>query len=122
MKVRYSSIFNQLKLTDFKAWSPDLGKWADVLGFVLDEFVVAAEGNPNTEFWNRIATIQGGGSGPRYIQGWILAFIGFDEKGKYFLPSLNDIQDTNDYGVLDTNDIPTATVDVPVTIDDNGRG
>jgi hypothetical protein len=101
-------------------WDQQLATWSEVLAFVLDEFVRSAEGNPDRDFWNRIATITGGGSGPRWVEGWILAFIGFNDKTEYILPDLEEIKKTNCFGQLNTNDVPNATVEVPVTIDDNG--
>lgn len=98
----------------------DLVMWHSVLFPVLDNFVGAFDNNVDKDFWNRIACETGGGSGPSYLKGWILSFIAFDDVGKYILNPIDQINETNDYGKVDTNDIPTSTVEVPVTIDDNG--
>ncbi len=101
---------------------PDLASWSRVLGLVLDEFVNAYQGKVDTDFWNRIAHIEGGGSGPRYLEGWIIAFIPFDDtRGYYKLNPLDDIIKTKSFGRINTNDIPSSTVEFPVTIDDNGQ-
>jgi len=108
------------KLPEFK--DKTLSAWSQVLALVLDQFVAAFTNKAvDTDFWNRIAHIQGGGSGPRYLAGWVLAFVGFDDAGHYVLKDAASIKQNNDFGRMDTNDVPTATVQVPVTIDDNGK-
>eukprot|EP00026_Physarum_polycephalum_P009562 Phypoly_transcript_09690.p1 GENE.Phypoly_transcript_09690~~Phypoly_transcript_09690.p1 ORF type:complete len:349 (+),score=45.67 Phypoly_transcript_09690:292-1338(+) len=107
------------KLREFN--DKTLGAWSQVLALVLDRFVSAfTEKHVSTNFWNRVAHIEGGGSGPRYLEGWILAFVGFNDRGHYILKDFDHIRSTNDFGRMNTNDVPTATVQVPVTIDDNG--
>jgi len=98
-----------------------LQDWSKVLGFVFQNFVDAFNGKIDRDFWNRIAHITGGGSGPRYLEGWVLAIIGFDDAGKYILNPLKNIQSSNRFGRLNTNDVPTSVVEVPVKIDDNGK-
>jgi len=99
---------------------PDLSSWSEVLGYVLDQFVASYQGKVDKDFWNRIAHKTGGGSGPRYLEGWILAFVPWTDGGSYILNSLETIKSTNSYGKMDTNDIPVSAVEVPVKIDDNG--
>lgn len=102
-----------------------LCQWADVLEYVLQYFIDAFDNKgidpASKDFWNRIAFESGGGSGPRYICGWILAFCPFNDAGKYVLNPLDQIKKTNNFGKLNTNDVPACAVEVPVTIDDNGR-
>jgi len=100
---------------------PTLTSWSQVLGHVLDNFVDAFQGKIDTNWWNRIAHQTGGGSGPSYLEGWILAFIPFKDNGSYILNSLKDVQQNKSYGRMDTDDIPLSAVEVPVIIDDNGR-
>lgn len=97
-----------------------LNNWVDILGLVLDQFIMAFQGNIDTDFWNRIATKTGGGSGPTYLEGWILAFIPFTDDGSYNLRSPEIVRSTNKYGQVNTSDIPASTVEVPIHIDDNG--
>jgi len=106
------------KLLEFKL--DTLTKWHEVLVPILDEFVNSFSGNPDKAFWNRIAHRTGGGSGPTYLCGWILAFVPFNTDDRYYLNDWAKIKVTNDYGRLDTDDIPSSAVSVPVTIDDNG--
>lgn len=101
--------------------APNLSKWSEVLAYVLDKFVDVFQGKVDTDFWNGIAHETGGGSGPRYLQGWILSFIPFNDSGKYILNDLETIMNTGKFGIVDTNDIPTSAVEVPVTINDNGK-
>jgi len=100
---------------------PELNLWSEVLGNTLDQFVNAYQGKRDTDWWNRIATKTGGGSGPRYLEGWILSFIPWTEEGRMVLNPLSKIKSTKSYGKMDTNEIPVSAVDVPVTIDDNGH-
>ncbi|KAI4166898.1 MAG: hypothetical protein LQ343_007663 [Gyalolechia ehrenbergii] len=88
-------------------------------------------------FWTRIAH-QNGGSGRHYLSGWITAFCFWDAGGKCLFNAPAGAVDTNDrsasyrtspgcnidgtlYHRVDTNDIPSGYVSVPVTVDDNGR-
>jgi hypothetical protein len=102
------------------------------LGFVLDHFVDAFDGKIDTNWWNSIAHKTGGGSGmlltsdrahqiagPRYLEGWILAFSPWNDRGSFVLNSY-DAAVGGSFGKMDTNDVPACTVEVPVTIDDNG--
>ena len=52
------------------------------------------------DFWNRVAHIIGGGSGPRHLAGWVLAFVAFDDKGHYILNDVDKIKKTNDFGTM----------------------
>jgi len=96
-------------------------EWSKVLSFVMQNFVDAFQGRVDVDFWNRIAHITGGGSGPRYLEGWVLALVGFGTDGDYLLADLKSIKETNKFGRLDTNKVPPSVVAVPVKIDDNGR-
>lgn len=106
------------KLQEFE--DSTLHAWSKVLGFVMNNFVQAFKENVDKDFWNRIAHYTGGGSGPTYLEGWVLAFIGFDKEGKYFLNDINSIMQNNKFGKMDTDLIPPSMVSVPVTINDNG--
>jgi len=107
----------------------ELTEWMKVLQLVLKEFVNSYRaakspekycGKVDKDFWNRVATKSGGGSGPTYLEGWIVAFIPFNKEGKYILNNYCEIEKTNAFGKVDTGDIVPSTVEVPITIDDNG--
>ena len=106
------------KLLEFQ--QEELTKWHQVLTPILDEFIESFSGKVNKDFWNRIAHQIGGGSGPRHLSGWILAFVPFDDQNRYHLFDQTSIQKDNCYGKLNMNDVPTSAVSVPVIIDDNG--
>jgi len=116
----WNSILSRItKMESFE--DETIQQWSKVLSFVMHNFVNAFQGRVDTYFWNRIAHITGGGSGPRYLEGWILALIGFNDAGSYILEHLQSIQKSNRFGRLDTNDVPPCMVACPVTIDDNGK-
>ncbi|CAH6419317.1 Domain of unknown function (DUF4419)-containing protein [uncultured virus] len=95
--------------------------WRDILIPIADEFIISYEGNPNEDFWQSCANYLGGGSGPSYVSGWVLAFAPFD-KGQWRLPHPDDIKVTKKYGQVETSDFKTsATVEVPLKVNDNGR-
>lgn len=118
-KQDWMEIKNRIQL--MKTWDMDeLTKWTDILDHVLNYFVEVFDNKIDNDFWNRIAHITGGGSGPRYLQGWILAFVPFDDSGKFVLNDMKIIMETNNFGKLNTNDVPVGYVEVPVEINDNG--
>ena len=113
------------KADRLKTYGEVMVKWHSVLMPILDQFISTYNGKPDEDFWQRICHYSGGGSGPSYLSGWILAFIPFiDYKGQkdyYHLNSVEEIANTAKYGKLDTSDIPSCTVEVNVEVDDNGR-
>jgi len=138
------------KIEKLPSYGEDTAQWAKLLKPVLSQFVRAFDKpdlKDNRDFWQKIAHYSGGGSGPRYLSGWITAFCFFDDKGKSLYRKNNDSQTRNtprrlsvDYligrvngdiaGVLkldgvqyhrvDTNDIPPGYAYVKVLLDDNG--
>eukprot|EP01127_Copromyxa_protea_P014547 TRINITY_DN407_c0_g1_i1.p1 TRINITY_DN407_c0_g1~~TRINITY_DN407_c0_g1_i1.p1 ORF type:complete len:349 (-),score=57.76 TRINITY_DN407_c0_g1_i1:87-1133(-) len=105
------------KLATFQ--SDELTHWSTVLGSVLDHFVDAFDGNIDKDWWNSIAHRTGGGSGPRYLEGWILAFSPWNDAGHFVLDTVEQCK-KGIYGRMNTVDVPSCAVQVPVTIDDNG--
>ena len=53
----------------------DLEWWIDRLIPVLEQFVLAAQGKPDQEFWDSAYKLTDPGSGDAYITGWITAFF-----------------------------------------------
>ncbi|KAI9675291.1 MAG: hypothetical protein M1817_001194 [Caeruleum heppii] len=125
-------------------------QWSKLLRPVLERFVAAFDApraSENLDFWQHLAHRVGGGSGPRYLQGWINAFMFFDRKGQSLYaqdstlgkapePSgvmgrmmrrarlrrgddywLGDVQ----FHQVDTSAIPPAVCDVDVKLNDNGQ-
>lgn len=105
-----------------RKYDETLIKWADMLTPVLDHFVQTARGQPDLTWWNRICSNHGGGSGPRYLSGWITTFCAFNSTGKWqattFTVPGTDKQ--SQFPIINTNDVPSGYVHVPVKIDDNG--
>lgn len=73
----------QEKTRKLEAYS-GIGKWAQSLEPILQEFVYAAEGKPNQKFWqdivkkHRVKKLTGGGCSselPTKLNGWILKFF-----------------------------------------------
>jgi hypothetical protein len=48
--------------------------WTEILAPVLEQFVAAARGQVNRDFWQSIYKVDAGSGGP-YINGWITAFF-----------------------------------------------
>ena len=124
---------------------PNLGseptQFYHLLKPVLTNFVASFDSPAapsSIDVWNRIAH-QSGGSGPKYLSGWITAFCFWDDKGKSLyapggtgpsVPAEIGRLGTNNPGCdldgtvyhrLDTADIPGGFASVPVKLDDNGH-
>lgn len=120
----------RMRIERLRDYGKDLLSWYEVLVPILDEFIKTYQGQVNKDFWNRICHKEGGGSGPSYLSGWIIAFIPFNKKGKYILNPLSKIEkyalnplgliSTHNYGRINTKDIPQCAVEVPLEINDNG--
>ncbi|KAF0983235.1 hypothetical protein FDP41_010300 [Naegleria fowleri] len=114
------------KLLEFDLKEGHMTKWSLMLFPILDQFVNSAKGNPDTEWWNRIAHTKGGGSGPTYLSGWITAFCVFDDKGRWHgdEKSKNDgwgrIFESSEWPIVDLDFVPRGFVNVPITVNDNG--
>ncbi|KAF3912747.1 hypothetical protein ABW20_dc0101823 [Dactylellina cionopaga] len=106
--------------------------FASLLRPILKRFVMTFE-NPESEeiknFWQTIVNSQGGGSGPRYVGGWMPAFCYWKSDGTtqhrtdvkiWGNPAETLTMDDVVYGVIDTNDVVGAYAYVPVKLDDNG--
>lgn len=88
--------------------------WHGYLTSVCDQLIETRKGNIDPNFWNTICSHLGGGSGPRYISGWIASFAAFDVDGKWQGDSYKG------WPKIDTNDIPPCYTSCPVKINDNG--
>lgn len=102
-------------------------KWHGMLAGVLDEFILSVEGNPNLDFWDKVASYEDAGSGPIYLSGWVNVFACFNAEGKWqgdtheYRPSdhtgnNNDMMRVSEWPVIDTTDLPIGAVSVPVKI------
>jgi hypothetical protein len=111
------------RLVEYDVTEGYMQKWSDMLLPILDQFIDAARGNPDVNFWNKIANQVGGGSGPSWLSGWITAFCIFSKDGDWN----GDEKTINDWGAtktaewlyIDTDEIPTGYVTCPVKIEDD---
>lgn len=99
----------------------ELSRWYKILRCVIGKFIDAFDGKIDREWWNKIANQVGGGSGPTYLTGWILAFTPFNVRGYWVIGPINDFIAGKSFGKVETSDIPPSVVSVPVKIDDNGK-
>ena len=120
---------------------PQLGaepaQFSELLRPVLERFVRSFDTPKDSDiitFWNRVAH-QSGGSGPRYLSGWVTAFCFWDEDGKslHGEPEKPVTQRSSARGnagyELDgvcfhrvkTDDIPSGFASVPVKVNDHGK-
>ncbi|CAK4083533.1 unnamed protein product [Aphanomyces euteiches] len=112
------------RVDGLKLYGGHMSEWVEMLDGVLDQFVASAKGNVNVDFWQRICHHIGGGSGPRYISGWLSVFCVFNEDGAW-QGSTKSVttwgeETVSDFPIINTNDIPSGYLTVDVTIDDNG--
>lgn len=95
-------------------------KWVNMLEKVTTQCIAARKGKPDISFWQRICNNLGGGSGPRYLSGWITTFCVFDADGKWQGDKLVVDGMKSEFPIINTNDIPIGYVKIPINIDDNG--
>lgn len=114
------------RLLEFDVGTNLMVKWHAMLKPIFGELINASQGKHNPEFWSKVCSNHGGGSGPSYISGWVSAFCVFNENGKwqgdnFDLPSRSGKKDKerSAYPLIDADDIPTGLVTVPVKVDDN---
>ncbi|KAJ5624392.1 hypothetical protein N7510_000701 [Penicillium lagena] len=88
--------------------------FASLLKPVLEKFVASFDDSPSpdvVDFWNQCVHFEWMGSGPDYLSGWVTAFCFWNTEGKtLYRPQ----------GRIDTSDIPSGCVSVPVQVNDNG--
>ncbi|KAG4433843.1 hypothetical protein IFR05_010661 [Cadophora sp. M221] len=114
--------------------------WYGLLEPVLKRFVRSfdePEAEETKDFWQKIAHYSGGGSGPKYLSGWITAFCFWGSDGKSFFragynpakepemrstgPPTPMLQlDDARYHRIDSDMIPPGWASVPVKLNDSG--
>ncbi|KAG0203758.1 hypothetical protein BGX28_004074 [Mortierella sp. GBA30] len=103
--------------------------WRNLLQPVLTGFVKTfsdPDGQETKNFWQTIAHYTDEGCGTRYLSGWITSFLFFDEHGKSLYETTDDWIEQQLYRLgnatfhlVKTSDIPAASADVPVLLNDN---
>lgn len=110
------------RLREFDLDDKLMTKWTTMLLPVLANFVQTAEGNIDLEWWLKICSHIGGGSGPRYLSGWLTVFSVFDNDQKWCGDNVKTGKGIcSPWPIIDTNDLSCGFVECPVTIDDNGK-
>lgn len=118
--------------------NPSLGnhmtKWYKMLAPILQHFTDSVKGKPDIDWWSRVCTKIGNGSGPRWLSGWITTFCVFNDSGEWigdhftkeyygeFITNPNKDCGYSEEGwpIIKCNDIPKGFVQVDLVIDDNG--
>lgn len=138
----WESILGRLsKLTTFGSGHPQLDEWKKLLTPVIQNMISSfhlsesqSAASTTVDFWSRIALYERGGSGPTYLSGWITAFCVFSSTGEWQVeqrskrhpwdciselsPSVGagPVDSKMSYPDIDTNKIPPAWCETPVTI------
>ncbi|PKY38930.1 hypothetical protein RhiirA4_336869 [Rhizophagus irregularis] len=96
----------QEKVIQLRQLDLDMDFWLDRLDPVVWKLVETYKGEVDEEFWATIASRQRFGSGPRNINGWMMAFYPYERDGTKIV-----------YNSIEPDDIPDGRVAVPFTTD-----
>ncbi|KAL8672142.1 MAG: hypothetical protein Q9168_003386 [Polycauliona sp. 1 TL-2023] len=116
------------RIEKLKEYGEEPTQFYTLLKPVISRFVGSFDdptGPDIVDFWQRIVSRFGGGSGPSYYSGWITAFCFWDKDGKSMYrpkqqrPALR--LDDAAYHAVVTSAVPPGYTSVPVTLDDNGQ-
>lgn len=129
------------RLDKLETFGAEPTQFCTLLRPVISRFVKSFDDPTSKEvidFWQRIAHVDAGGSGPTYYSGWITAFCFWDQDGKPLIKDLEArrkegkngsweastypelILDGAVYHQVDSIDVPEGFSSVPVKINDNG--
>eukprot|EP01132_Coremiostelium_polycephalum_P003868 gene3868-4820_t len=112
------------RLKEFDTGDNRMEEWTSMLIPIADQFIESVSGKPDIKWWNRIAHYISGESGPSYLSGWITCFCVFDDQGQWVGDKHSVDVDLKKYKsewiYVNSLDIPTGYLSVPLTIDDNG--
>ena len=111
-----------------------MAKWYKMLAPILQHFTDSVRGKPDIDWWSRVCTKIGNGSGPRWLSGWITTFCVFNDSGKWvgddfakesysetsINPNKNCGYSEEGWPIINCNAIPKGFVQVSLVIDDNG--
>lgn len=107
-------------------------EWVEMLNPIMQEFINSYNGNSNIDFWDRVCHHTPTGSGPSYLSGWLSAFCVFNEEGEWQGERENKktvrmmkgkiVIEGYNYPIIDTNNICSGIVEVPVTVIDASSG
>jgi hypothetical protein len=123
------------RLLEFDIFSNGhMKKWYNMLGPILQNFTDSVRGKPDIDWWSRVCTNIGNGSGPRWLSGWITTFCVFNDSGQWVgddftkesygeviaNPNRECTYSQEGWPIINCNDIPKGFVQVDLVIDDNG--
>ncbi|KDO25409.1 hypothetical protein SPRG_09351 [Saprolegnia parasitica CBS 223.65] len=116
------------RLDKLASYGERMQQWTAMLAPILDQFVAAAKSQADVAFLDRICSHEGGGSGPRYLNGWISVFCVFNDEGKWQGDKYDKCCNASpirmivmyDFPLVDMQDILPGYLTVDVTTDDNG--
>ena len=134
----WKNIYDRAKR--LRLFGDQCSKWVEILLPILEQFHETSKGNIDVEFWKKICSYYSEGSGSDYVSGWITVFCVFGDKGRWQgeigtsfermvckegyprnIPSSWEKQKiVSEYPRIDTDDIPSGYVTMPIIIDDNG--
>ena len=88
--------------------------WITALKPVLDQFVAAASGSVDREFWSNFYKMKGASGGP-YITGWICTLFPYTGKGKNLSrnPYLSRWKETGCFSGMTSGNFPAGLVSTP---------
>ena len=92
----------------------DLDWWITALKPVLDQFVSAASGSVDREFWSNFYKENGSSGGP-YITGWICTLFPYTGEGKNLSrnPYLSQWKETEYFSGITSDSLPAGLVSTP---------
>ncbi|KAK6532584.1 hypothetical protein TWF281_006767 [Arthrobotrys megalospora] len=121
------------KVDKFETFGEETTFFAKLLRPILKRFVMCfddPESQESKDFWQTVVSRHGGGSGPRYIGGWITAFCMWTSSGKMqyhtdrktWGKQVETLSlDGETYGLLQDHDVTGGYAHVPVELNDNGE-
>jgi hypothetical protein len=113
------------RLPEFDSGDKYMDAWYKLLKPILAQFTASAQGKPDVEWWNRVCSYFGGGSGPTYLSGWLTVFCVFSDSGqwqggKFEASHWSQGTKKSEWPIVDIQDVPSGSVSVNVVVDDNG--
>lgn len=113
------------RLDRLGTWGSKVPEFAERLKTVLRYFIRTFDESDSPEvhdFWSKIVHYMPGGSGPMFLSGWLSAFCFWTPKGQRPKGSWYGCDiDGLSFLSVDTSDIPSGFVSVPVKVYDNGK-
>jgi hypothetical protein len=101
------------KVSSWAKW--DLSWWTDCVNHIIDNFVLAAKGEPDESWWEHFYK-EGGGSGGPYISGWVNWLFPYLEKRKGTLTkneSMGKLKNEGFFGGPCTDDFGPSYANCP---------